>query len=95
MSDNTKKNAIKKLKLINVKIGYPDKWIDYSKLIIKNDSYVKNVIRAGHFMTMRNLNKLGKPTDRSEWGMSPQTVNAYYSPTNNEIVHSGAPGNLG
>ncbi|HJO96166.1 MAG TPA: M13 family metallopeptidase [Victivallales bacterium] len=90
MSDNTKKNAIKKLKLINVKIGYPDKWIDYSKLIIKNDSYVKNVIRAGHFMTMRNLNKLGKPTDRSEWGMSPQTVNAYYSPTNNEIVFPAA-----
>ncbi|MCP4181042.1 MAG: M13 family metallopeptidase [bacterium] len=90
MSDNTKKNALKKLDLVNVKIGYPDKWIDYTKLIIKKDSYVKNVIRAGHFMTMRNLNKLGKPTDRTEWGMSPQTVNAYYSPTNNEIVFPAA-----
>jgi putative endopeptidase len=86
MSKKTKNNAIKKLDLTSVKIGYPDKWIDYSKLTIKKDSYVKNVIRAGYFKTMRNLNKLGKPTDRSEWSMSPQTVNAYYSPTNNEIV---------
>lgn len=90
MSDATKKEAQEKLKAINVKVGYPDKWIDYSKLEIKPDSYYQNLKNASIFETKRSLAKIGKPVDRSEWGMNPQTVNAYYSPNMNEIVFPAA-----
>lgn len=86
MSDETKKEALAKLERITVKIGYPDKWIDYSSLGIVSDSYLKNVKNSNAFEFQRTLNKIGKPVDKSEWGMTPQTVNAYYNPTNNEIV---------
>lgn len=90
MSPETKQKAIEKLHAINVKIGYPDKWRDYSGLEIKDDAYVMNVLRANKFDTEFNLNKINKPVDKQEWGMSPQTVNAYYSPDKNEIVFPAA-----
>ena len=90
MSQVTKDEAIKKLEKMNVKIGYPDKWIDYSKVDISKDSYVMNSINAAKFLIRRELNKIGKPVDRAEWGMTPQTVNAYYSPNMNEIVFPAA-----
>jgi putative endopeptidase len=86
MGPETKKAAEKKLAAFGVKIGYPDKWRDYSKLEITRASYFDNVLAAHAFETKRNLDKLGKPIDRTEWGMTPPTVNAYYSPTMNEIV---------
>ncbi len=86
MSAETKKQALRKLAAFNVKIGYPDKWRDYSSLAISRGSYLENVRNARIFETKRNLAKLGKPIDRSEWGMTPPTVNAYYSSTMNEIV---------
>ncbi len=86
MSETTKKQALKKLDAITVKIGYPDKWRDFSGLNLNRDSYFGNVLNASIFLTKRNLNKIGKPVDKTEWGMSPQTVNAYYNPPNNEIV---------
>ena len=86
MSEETKEKALAKLEAFGVKIGYPDKWIDYSSLEIKRDSYVLNVIRANAFETRRDLNKIGKPVDPTEWGMTPQTVNAYYHPFRNEVV---------
>ena len=86
MSDATKKAAQTKLAKINVKVGYPDKWIDYTPLTISKDSYSVNAMNAGRFEFKRNLDKIGKPVDRTEWGMTPQMVNAYYSPTMNEIV---------
>jgi len=90
MSDDTKQRALKKLAAFKVKIGYPDKWIDYSRLDIKRDSYILNVLRADHFEFKRRLAKIGKPVDRSEWQMSPQTVNAYYHPLLNEIAFPAA-----
>lgn len=90
MSESTKKQALKKLDAMNVKIGYPDKWIDYSKLEIKRDSYIANLVRANQFNFHREMNKIGKPVDRTEWHMNPQTVNAYYNPTMNEIVFPAA-----
>ncbi len=90
MSDSTKAKALEKLSTFNVKIGYPDKWKDYSKLEIKNDSYVQNGIRAAHFNFVRDLEKIGKPVDKDEWGITPQTVNAYYNPVRNEIVFPAA-----
>jgi putative endopeptidase len=81
---------MEKLAAINVKIGYPDKWRDYSALEIKDDAYVLNVLRANKFDTEFNLGKINKPVDKLEWGMSPQTVNAYYSPLKNEIVFPAA-----
>ena len=90
MSDTTKKKALEKLSAFNVKIGYPDKWKDFSKLEIKNDSYVENGIRAAHFEFQRDLAKIGKPVDKKEWHMTPQTVNAYYNPVRNEIVFPAA-----
>ncbi|GBD89388.1 neutral endopeptidase [bacterium BMS3Abin04] len=90
MSDSTKQQAVIKLKAFGVKIGYPDKWKDYSKLEIKDDSYVQNVMRSNEFDVKRDLAKIGKPVDRTEWHMNPQTVNAYYSPLNNEIVFPAA-----
>ncbi len=86
MSDTTKVKAIAKLKAITVKIGYPDKWKDYSKLNIVPDNYFKNITSASEFAFNFNRNKVGKPVDKSEWGMTPQMVNAYYNPSNNEIV---------
>lgn len=86
MSDVTKKEAVAKLEKINVKVGYPDKWIDYSSLTITKNSYFENVINASRFSFAREMAKIGKPVDRTEWGMTPQTINAYYSPNMNEIV---------
>ena len=90
MSADTKKEALKKVDKFMIKIGYPDKWIDYSSLkIAKNDLY-GNTQRSTEFEYKRNLDKLGKPVDRAEWGMTPQTVNAYYNPSLNEIVFPAA-----
>jgi putative endopeptidase len=85
MSDTTKVEAGKKLDTIRQKIGYPDKWRDYSSLDIKRDDLVGNVDRADKFEDLRNLHKLGKPVDETEWGMTPPTVNAYYNPPQNDI----------
>ncbi len=90
MDAQTKKNAQEKLDAILVKIGYPDKWRDYSKLAIKNDSYYANIVRSNEFDVAYGLNKINKPVDRNEWGMTPQTVNAYYNPTTNEICFPAA-----
>ncbi len=90
MGEETKKYAQEKLAVINVKIGYPDKWIDYSDLQINRDSYVGNVLAANRFDFQRTLDKMDKPVDRDEWHMSPQTVNAYYNPSLNEIVFPAA-----
>ena len=86
MSDSTKQKALKKLAAIKKKVGYPDKWKDFSALEIKRDSYVQNQIRGRRFWFRYELNKLGKPVDRAEWDMYPQAYNAYYSANNNEIV---------
>ncbi|HET6724939.1 MAG TPA: M13 family metallopeptidase [Gammaproteobacteria bacterium] len=86
MSTETKKQALIKLSMINEKIGYPDKRRDYSSLKIDRGPYVLNVMRSAQFETRRELDKIGQPVDRSEWGMTPQTVNAYYDPSMNEIV---------
>ena len=85
MSDETKAKALEKLAAFHVKIGYPDKWKDYSKLEIKNDSYYANIERATVWASDENMAKAGKPVDKEEWHMTPQTVNAYYNPTTNEI----------
>lgn len=87
MSDDTKVQALKKLNAITVKIGYPDKWKDYSKLNVDPAlSYWENIHNANLWAQERYLEKWGKPVDRTEWGMTPQTINAYYNPLNNEIV---------
>jgi putative endopeptidase len=86
MSPSTRKKAIEKLDRMQVKVGYPDKWRDYSALTIDADSYLGNALNANRFEVKRDLAKLGKPIDRNEWGMTPPTVNAYYSPTMNEMV---------
>lgn len=87
MSDDTKVAAMKKLNSIMVKIGYPDKWKDYSLLQIDPAlSYYENMDNAGEWALQRHLEKWGKPVDRTEWNMTPQTINAYYNPLNNEIV---------
>lgn len=86
MDEPTKQEALKKLAAFTVKIGYPDKWRDYSLLKIDRGSYALNVMRGDLFETNRQLKKIGKPVDRSEWGLSPPTVNAYYNPNLNEIV---------
>ena len=86
MSAETKKQAAIKLAAINNKIGYPDVWRDYSSVVIKPGDLVGNVQRANDFESKREINKIDKPLDRKEWGMTPPTVNAYYSPSYNEIV---------
>lgn len=86
MSEPTQKQAIAKLESFAVKIGYPDKWRDYSTLKIDRTSYADNLIRAGRFEVHRELAKIGKPVDKTEWGMTPPTVNAYYNPLMAEIV---------
>ena len=91
MNDSTKINALVKLNSFTVKVGYPDKWRDYSKLTIDPaKSLYDNVAAATYVETLRNLEKFGKPVDKSEWGMTPQTVNAYYNPTTNEICFPAA-----
>ncbi len=90
MSPETKQKGMDKLNTINVKIGYPDKWRDYSALEISDEAYVLNVLNANKFETEFLLNKINKPVDKLEWWMSPQTVNAYYSPDKNEIVFPAA-----
>lgn len=86
MSAETKVKALKKLNKITPKVGYPEKWKDFSSLEINRDSYVGNIIRANTFWYAYQINKLGKAVDRTEWDMTPQTYNAYYNPSNNEIV---------
>jgi predicted metalloendopeptidase len=86
MSPATKKEAQAKLAKFTPKIAYPDKWRDYTALTVKPDDLVGNIMRARTFAYNRNKNKLGRPIDRSEWGMTPQTVNAYYNSSMNEIV---------
>jgi putative endopeptidase len=85
MGDDTRKQALAKLHAIVNKVGYPDRWRDYSALSIKPDDFAGNVIRASEFEDRRQLNKIGKPLDRGEWGMTPPTVNAYYSAQMNDI----------
>jgi putative endopeptidase len=90
MSDATKAKALAKLGMFNVKIGYPDKWRDYSSLVMKPDDLYGNVERGQAFEWRRVVGRLNKPVDRAEWDMTPQTVNAYYDPTKNEIVFPAA-----
>ena len=85
MGEETKAKAIEKLNAFYVKVGYPDKWKDYSSLNIEKDSYWANIKRANDFALAEMLAKAGKPVDKDEWLMTPQTVNAYYNPTTNEI----------
>jgi putative endopeptidase len=86
MSDETKEKALVKLDAITKKVCYPDKWKDFSKLSVNRSSFVKNTIETRLFWFNRDINKLGHPVDRTEWDMTPQTYNAYYNPSNNEIV---------
>jgi predicted metalloendopeptidase len=86
MSPATKEQAQAKLAKFTTKIGYPNKWRDYSRLVVAKDDLVGNMQRSHEFEYLKELNKLGKPIDRDEWGMTPQTVNAYYNPELNEIV---------
>ncbi|WP_044510568.1 M13 family metallopeptidase [Hymenobacter sp. DG25B] len=86
MSAATKEEALKKLNAFTVKIGYPDKWKDYSALNISRESYLKNMLAAREWESKDNLSRYGKPIDRSVWGMTPPTVNAYYNSSLNEIV---------
>ena len=90
MSPETRREAHAKLAGFTVKIGYPEKWKEYPGLVVKRDDLVGNVMRARDVNTRRELAKLGKPVDRTEWFMTPQTVNAYYNPLGNEIVFPAA-----
>lgn len=90
MSPETKTKAVEKLNKVMVKVGYPDKWKDYSSMDVTRGSYFENILSANRFAVRDNLNKYGKPVDITEWGMYPQTVNAYYNPLNNEIVFPAA-----
>jgi putative endopeptidase len=90
MSEETREKAQKKLSKFNAKIGYPDEWKDYSNLVIEPGDHVGNLRRAHAWEYQRELDKLGGPVDRTEWFMTPQTVNAYYSPAQNEIVFPAA-----
>lgn len=85
MTPKTRQAAIKKLALIEKRVGYPTTWWDYSTLVIHRNSYVLNIIHGNEFLARRNFNKIGKPIDRTEWAMTPQTVNAYYDPSMNNI----------
>jgi len=90
MSDSTKQKALIKLAAIKKKIGFPDKWKDFSGMDISKESYLQNLINADKWWYYFNINKLGKPVDKDEWDMYPQTYNAYYDPSNNEIVFPAA-----
>ena len=89
MSDATKQKALEKWSTFRPKIGYPDKWRDWSGLATQRESYVGNVL-AANVQHRYELDKIGKPVDKTEWGMTPQTVNAYYDPLQNEIVFPAA-----
>jgi putative endopeptidase len=86
MGPQTKQEALAKLEKMGVKVGYPDKWRDYSGLSVSSESYVLNVLNSQAFELRYSMDKVGKPVDPTEWGMTPQTVNAYYDPNRNEIV---------
>ena len=86
MSEETKLRALAKLHAFTKKIGFPDKWKNYEGLVIKHDDFLGNVRRCNQWFYEENISKLGKPIDKTEWGMTPPTVNAYYSPQKNEIV---------
>ena len=86
MGPQTKQEALAKLEKMGVKVGYPDKWRDYSGLSVSPQSYVLNVLNSQAFEFRYSMDKVGKPVDPNEWGMTPQTVNAYYNPNKNEIV---------
>ena len=90
MTDDTKVKAMEKLNTFHVKIGYPDKWRDYSDLQIENDSYYANILRSNQFEIAYQLSKINKEVDKTLWLMTPQTVNAYYNPTTNEICFPAA-----
>ncbi|NQX97740.1 MAG: M13 family metallopeptidase, partial [Flavobacteriales bacterium] len=90
MSEETKVKAMEKLSKFTYKIGYPDKWEDYSSVDIKANTLAQNVMNMNYFEYKKNVNRLGQPIDRDEWGMNPQTINAYYNPTMNEIVFPAA-----
>ncbi|MEM8681598.1 MAG: M13 family metallopeptidase [Planctomycetota bacterium] len=90
MTDVTKEKALDKLSKITTKIGYPDKWRSYDGLEIRPDDLVGNLMRSARYEHQRDVQKLGQPVDREEWGMTPQTVNAYYNPGMNEIVFPAA-----
>jgi putative endopeptidase len=90
MSPDTKKKALEKWATFTPKIGYPEKWRDWSGLKTTRNSYIENILAANAFNYRWNLAKIGKPVDKTEWGMSPQTVNAYYNPQQNEIVFPAA-----
>ena len=90
MGDTTKQKAAEKLNTITVKVGYPDKWKDYSNLKVSKDSYVENILNSGKFDFKEMIGKINKPVDKTEWQMPPQMVNAYYNPTANEIVFPAA-----
>ena len=89
MSESTKKKALKKLDGMIMKVGYPDKWKDMSKLEVDRNSYLKNMMNANQWRFDYDVSKFGKPVDRTEWDMDPQTYNAYYNPSNNEICVPG------
>lgn len=90
MSDETKSKALEKLSKFNYKIGYPDKWKDYSAVDIQSNTLVQNVMNMNYHNYKENIDRLGKPIDKDEWGMNPQRINAYYSPIMNEIVFPAA-----
>lgn len=91
MSEETKAKAIEKLDKFTVKIAYPDEWEDYSKMMVKEgNGFAENMLAAGKWSLEKNISEIGEPVDKKEWGMSPQTVNAYFNPTNNEIVFPAA-----
>lgn len=91
MSEETKQKAIEKLDKFTVKIAYPDEWEDYSKMMVKEgNSYAENMLAVGKWEKEKNLSEIGEPVDKKEWGMPPQTVNAYFNPSNNEIVFPAA-----
>lgn len=91
MSKETRKKAIEKLEKFTVKIAYPDEWEDYSEMMVKEgNSYAENMMAVGKWAMDKNLSEIDEPVDKTEWGMSPQTVNAYFNPLNNEIVFPAA-----
>ena len=90
MSEATKEKALEKIRAFRTKVGYPDKWRDYSAYVVTRDDLIGDIQRGGEFEWNRELKRLDEPVDKSEWGMTPQTVNAYYSPALNEIVFPAA-----
>lgn len=85
MEEGTRKAALRKLSAMTARVGYPNKWLDYSNFKVDRGPYVLNIIRANQYLQQRDFNKIGKPIDKEEWAMTPQTVNAYYDPTMNNI----------